>query len=241
MMANVTIEGQLCRALLDSGSRVTIIFESWYSCYLPNVPILPLTDLAIWGLSDSNYPYKGYVAVELGLPPNSKGAEEAVSILALVCPDPTSPDPVPAIIGTNTKKLRSLLTHCAEFEDNDEVHSLRIDTLTPEHLPSSSTLPLGVVGQVKWQVPGPLTIPPGAVHYAVCKVEQQQPLGKCILMVEADETTDLPAGVLVPPVVLPPSAMDTNSFRLLLRNESQKQTAVPTGTMLAQVYLRSPS
>lgn len=237
MMASVTIEGQPCRALLDSGSRVTIIFESWYSRYLPNVPILPLTDLAIWGLSDSNYPYKGYVAVELGLPPNPKGAGEAVSILALVCPDPTSPDPVPAIIGTNTKKLRSLLTHCAEFEDNDEVHSLRIDTLSPEHLPSSSTLPRGVVGQVKWQGPGLLTIPPGAVHYAVCKVEQQQPLGKSILMIEADETADLPAGVLVPPVVLPPSAMDTKGFTLLLRNESQKETAVPTGTVLAQVYL----
>lgn len=69
MMANVTIEGQPCRALLDSGSRV--IFESWYSRYLPGVPILPLKDLAIWGLSDSTYPYKGYVAVELGFPPDS--------------------------------------------------------------------------------------------------------------------------------------------------------------------------
>lgn len=56
-------------------------------------------------------------------------------------------------------------------------------------------------------------------------------------MVEADETTNLPAGMLVPPVVLPPSVMDTNSFTILLRNESLKETALPTGTVLAQVYL----
>ncbi|XP_071374846.1 paraneoplastic antigen Ma1 homolog [Centroberyx affinis] len=88
MMTNVKIEGQPCRVLCDSGSRVTIIFESWYSRFLSHVPILPLTNLAIWGLSDTNYPYKGYVAVELGLPANSKGAEETVSVLALICPDP---------------------------------------------------------------------------------------------------------------------------------------------------------
>lgn len=137
MMADVTIERQPCRALLDSGSRVTIIFESWYSRYIPNVPILPLADLAIWGLSDSTYPYKGYVTVELGFPPSSEGAEEAVSILALVCPDPKSPDPVPAIVGTNSRKLHSLLTHCGEFKGRDEVHSLRIDTYpqnTSHHL-----------------------------------------------------------------------------------------------------------
>ncbi|XP_071374845.1 retrovirus-related Pol polyprotein from transposon 412 [Centroberyx affinis] len=98
---------------------------------------------------------------------------------------------------------------------------------------------MDVVGQVKWQGPGPLTIPPGGVHYAICEVEQYQPLGKSILMVEADETTNLPAGVLVPPVILPPSAMDINGFTLshLLRNETQKETALPTGTVLAQVYL----
>lgn len=237
MMTDVTIEGQPCKALLDSGSRVTIIFESWYSRFIPNVPILPLKDLAIWGLSDSNYPYKGYVAVEVGFPPNSKEAVETVTVLALVCPDPKSPDPVPVIIGTNSQKLHSLLRDCEEVGGKDEIHSLRINSLSSE-LPSSLiSQQTGVVGHVKWQGPGPITIPPCAVQYAVCKVEQQQPLDKSILMVEVGESTNLPAGVLVPPVVLPSSEMDTNSFTLLLRNESQRETIVPTGTVLAQVYL----
>ncbi|CAI5657555.1 unnamed protein product [Oreochromis niloticus] len=237
MMSDVTIEGQPCRALLDSGSRVTIIFESWYSRFIPNVPILPLQDLAIWGLSDSNYPYRGYVAVEVGFSPNSKEAVETVTVLALVCPDPKSPDPVPVIIGTNSQKLHSLLRNCEAIGGKDEVHSLRINTLSSQQPSSLITQQTGVVGHVKWQGPGPITTPPCAVQYAVCKVEQQQPLDKSILMVEVGESTNLPAGVLVPPVVLPSSEMDTNSFTLLLRNESQRETIVPTGTVLAQVYL----
>lgn len=63
--ANVTIESQPCKAFLDSGSRVTIVFESWYKQHIPHIPILPLTDLAIWGLSDSTYPYKGFVSVDV--------------------------------------------------------------------------------------------------------------------------------------------------------------------------------
>lgn len=96
---------------------------------------------------------------------------------------------------------------------------MRICHLTPEQQLSLCVLPMDVVGQVKWQDPS-LSIPPGGANCAICKVEQQQSMGKSILIVEADETTNLPAVVLVPLVVLPPFPMD-NSFTLLLRNESQ--------------------
>lgn len=36
-----------CDALLDSGSQVTIIFEAWYKQHLSDVPIHPVTGLAI--------------------------------------------------------------------------------------------------------------------------------------------------------------------------------------------------
>lgn len=237
MTADVKIDGKPCRAILDSGSRVTIIFQSWHTRYLSSVPVHPLKDLAIWGLSDSSYPYTGYVAVELALPPNSKGIEEIIPILALICPDPPSPDPVPVVIGTNTQKLRSLLTQCDVLESYNDIHTLRICTAFSEPQASTCNPPVDVVGQVKWQGPGTLHIPPKGTRYAVCKVEQQQSMDRSILMVETDENTNLPAGVLVPPVVLPPSAMDTNSFTLMLRNESQKETTLPAGTVLAQVYL----
>lgn len=78
----------VCQALLDRGSQVMIVFDSWYSKNLPNVPVHPLTGLSICGLSFSRYPFKGYIIVDVTLPASVTGAEEPLSILALVCPEP---------------------------------------------------------------------------------------------------------------------------------------------------------
>nr|XP_054604917.1 paraneoplastic antigen Ma1 homolog [Nothobranchius furzeri] len=61
--AHVKVEGKPCTALLDSGSQVTIVFDSWYTEHLSHVPLNPVSGLAIWGLSESesSYPYKGYI------------------------------------------------------------------------------------------------------------------------------------------------------------------------------------
>ncbi len=86
----VKLNGCLCQALLDSGSQVTIVFESWYSKNLSDVPIHPLTGLSIWGLSSSSYPYKGYIVVDVTFPASVTGVEESLSILALVAQNPRS-------------------------------------------------------------------------------------------------------------------------------------------------------
>ncbi len=40
--ANVTIEDQPCKALFDSGTRVTIVFESWYKQHIHHIHLLTL-------------------------------------------------------------------------------------------------------------------------------------------------------------------------------------------------------
>ncbi len=66
------------------GSQVTIVFESWYSRNLPDVPVHPLAGLSIWGLSSCSYPYQGYIVIDVTFPVILTGAEETLSILALV-------------------------------------------------------------------------------------------------------------------------------------------------------------
>lgn len=219
-LASVTLEGQPCKALFDSGSRVTIVFESWYQQYLSHVPLMLLSDLVIWGLSDSTYPYKGYIVVELTFPDVRQLSEEKVPILAPVCPDPKSPDPVSVILGTNTSKLNTLLAH-RELVNSSTVKSLRILpyelNVPKQSLTSNSKLPTDVVGLVKWVGPGPLTIPPR------------------ILLVETSEDSQLPAGVLMPSLVMTPSSVDVDNFLVPLQNESHKGTAIPIGTLVARV------
>uniref|UniRef100_A0A3Q2NVB2 Peptidase A2 domain-containing protein n=1 Tax=Fundulus heteroclitus TaxID=8078 RepID=A0A3Q2NVB2_FUNHE len=52
-LSKVIIEGQPTNALMDSGSSVTIIFESWYTDHVSHLPLHPISSLALWGLSES--------------------------------------------------------------------------------------------------------------------------------------------------------------------------------------------
>lgn len=76
----VKVNGHPCTAILDSGSQVTIIFEKWYEKHLSNVPIQPVSGLAIWGLSDTSYPYLGYVVVDMQFPKELVGKSESLCL-----------------------------------------------------------------------------------------------------------------------------------------------------------------
>lgn len=52
---------------------------------LNDVPIQSVSGLAIWGLSDSSYPYLGYMVVTMKFPTNVTAVPEAISVLALIC------------------------------------------------------------------------------------------------------------------------------------------------------------
>ncbi|KAJ8333963.1 hypothetical protein SKAU_G00412820 [Synaphobranchus kaupii] len=230
-LGKVIIEGHECIALMDSGSTVSIIFEGWYSQHLSHLPIQPISNLGLWGLSESSYPYRGYGAVELEFP-EAGGQGVPKLVLALVCPDAKGPDQVPVIIGTNARTF----SHEAKAKQVGSrlAQTWHVHEQLPTHpKPLSSTdEPVAVV---KWVGPGPLTIPPGVTCPAVCHVMIKEPLGDSVLTIETPSTCVLPAGVLMPPCVLLPSHLDENSFSLVLRNESLKQKAIPKGTVIAHV------
>lgn len=167
--AQVKINGNSCTALMDSGSQVTIIFDSWYSENLSHIPLNPVTGLAIWGLSEAgnSYPYKGYVQVDLELPKESKSKKaKAISTLALVCPDPRCSDTLPVLIGTNVKGVRPLNAN-QKTKDSENFHAARVQVQEQNPLPaaesqsSTDNTRNSPVAEVKWAGPGPLIIPAG--------------------------------------------------------------------------------
>ena len=231
------VNGQPCDALLDSGSQVTIIFENWYKAHLSTVPIHPVSGLAIWGLSDTSYPYLGYVVVDIEFPERVTGTKEAISVLALICPGPRSPDQVSVILGTNASMFKRLSALCRETSGVNIAETLGIRADDP---PQSQT-PLMVegeeedVGCVTWMGPGPLTVPAGGECRATCQVELDKPLGKGVLMVEAPGDVPLPAGVLLQPMVMPSVAVDVNRLTVLMHNESLRDTVLPVGTVIGHI------
>ena len=228
----VQIEGHRCTALMDSGSNVSIIFEGWYAQHLSHLPIHPISNLGLWGLSQSSYPYKGFVTVEVVFPDDVQNAPKIV--LALVCPEANGPEQVPVIIGTNARsyKHEPKVMHLAA--KGDTAQSWRVSA-QPSSLTSlnSSDDPVAVI---KWAGPGSLTISPGAECQAICKVTTNVSLRNNVLVIETPSTGALPAGVLMPPCVLLPCQMDVNRFSVVLKNESMKTKAIPKGTVIAHVH-----
>ncbi len=55
----IQVEGIYAKALLDSGSQVTLLYRSFYEKYLKHLPLIPIENLEIWGLSMQRYPYDG--------------------------------------------------------------------------------------------------------------------------------------------------------------------------------------
>lgn len=236
----VKVNGQPCSALLDSGSQVTIVFEKWYLSHLPQVPLNHLDGLAIWGLSSSSYPYRGYIVVDVEFPQALMGSSELISVLALVCPDPVGPKQTPLIVGTNASFFQRLADICTGSTGLKTSHVMRIQPqwVTDRLVPTSNLAALEEkpVGEVKWVGDSPLTLPPQTEKCVVGRIDCQSPLEKDIYLVEGPEEDVLPAGVLVPPVVVPFSAMETSQVRVLVRNDTFKEKSIPNGTVLGRVY-----
>ncbi|XP_072572259.1 uncharacterized protein [Paramormyrops kingsleyae] len=236
----VKVNNHSCQALLDSGSQVTIVFEDWYTKYLSHVPIFPITGLSIWGLSSSSYPYKGYIVVDVTFPACLMGADESVSVLALICPEPQGPQHVPVIIGTNANLFQRLAALCGMANKSKSAHAFRIlpqrrcgNISVPLQKDKSLDMPDGVV---KWVGPGPFTVPPRGERYIVCKVECQKPLTRDIFLMETSPDETVPAGLLIPPAVLHFSDIDLQKFRVPIHNETFSDISIPAGTVVAHLF-----
>ena len=84
---------------------------------------------------------------------------------------------------------------------------------------------------------GPLTIPLGGDVQAVCKIALTHAVDEEILMVDSSLITPLPTGETFQPMVVCGQAMDINSFRVWINNDSLRETAIPMGTVIGHMHL----
>lgn len=235
------VNGQPCTALLDSGSQVTIIFEPWYQKHLSDIPIQPVSGLSLWGLSESgvSYPYRGYVVVDLEYPAEVLGTSQTVTVLALICPSPRTSDEASVVVGTNASHVRRLVNQCI-VDDIDVTKTLgfRVSVQESQSVLKGTAVPTSddEAGRVRWMGPGPLILSPDGDAQVVCKVELNKPVEQEILMVDSSPTAALPADVFLLPMVMPSGALDVNSLRVLVKNESSRETSIPEGAVIGGMY-----
>lgn len=85
--AQVTIAGRDTNCLLDTGSQVTTVPQSFYEGHLADLTIHPLNELLeVEGANGQSVPYLGYVELTITFPKEFVGSDIDVHTLALVIP-----------------------------------------------------------------------------------------------------------------------------------------------------------
>ena len=98
--ANILVNGTECKALLDTGSTVSTISQTFYDKLSDKVPIKPLSELLrVEGASGHEIPYVGYVELDVTVPDVEKG--ENIPVLLLVVSETNYNSKVPILLGTN--------------------------------------------------------------------------------------------------------------------------------------------
>uniref|UniRef100_A0A3Q1HDU2 Gypsy retrotransposon integrase-like protein 1 n=1 Tax=Acanthochromis polyacanthus TaxID=80966 RepID=A0A3Q1HDU2_9TELE len=160
--AAVLVDGTHCESIMDSGSQVTTISESFHKKHLSHLPIQPVHALLeIEGAGGQNVPYLGYIQTNITFPKNVTGTEQELVVLVLVVPECHFNSQIPLLVGTNallrlygklleqdgpkfihklhSKQFAMILQHVAQTQRNDThscnvmLHSKRPVTIPAKH------------------------------------------------------------------------------------------------------------
>ena len=89
--------------MIDTGSQVTTVSQSFYDKYLSECTIEPVNNmLEVDGANGQPVPYNGYVEISMKFPKEFIASEPNVQTLALVVPGNCSNSSIQVLIGTNT-------------------------------------------------------------------------------------------------------------------------------------------
>ncbi|XP_062572826.1 uncharacterized protein LOC134234798, partial [Saccostrea cucullata] len=116
--ADITVFGTKTKALIDSGSMVTCISESFYQSLKPMPELLSLTNfgLSVRSANGSELPYKGYIEMQINVPCMN---DFSCHIPALVVPETNYTKNVPVIIGTNF--IRLCRQNCEKMSQTSDI------------------------------------------------------------------------------------------------------------------------
>ena len=107
------VNGRARLALLDTGSQITSISESFCNKHLRDCIIHPVESLLrVVGAAGQDVPFLGYVEVEVEFPLEEAGLCSRLQALVLVVPDNACNQQVPLVIGTNI--VRECKDRCEE-------------------------------------------------------------------------------------------------------------------------------
>ena len=227
--AEVIIEGIHCQCLVDTGSMVSTVSETFLKEKLSH-PTLPLGDLLkVHGPSGKTLPYSGYVEMSVAVP-----LKNSVLKLGhfpfLVFPDTRYNKEIPVLLGTN---VLSSLTHMLKEGSGSELQpslqlGVRMCRLRAEHLAKSK----GVYGLVRLKQQ--VTLEPGESRIVESNSQIVIPTVRSIAMVQQPRHNAV-TGVQITPALVNfgtrPGALNVEVY-----NCSEKTVNLDQGMSIAELH-----
>ena len=126
------VEGLKCMALVDTGSQVTTISDSFYQCHLSHAPLQSCQGLVrLESATGEGIPYTGYLIVSLHL-----NGTKPIEVPVLVVHNTSYNHSVPLLIGTNV--LSRLEVSSSDGKLHANVHmAIKTTQLVTRHLEKS--------------------------------------------------------------------------------------------------------
>ena len=233
--AQVLINGQTCHCLLDTGSQVMTVSQSFHESNLSNLKIHPLNELLeVEAANGQAVPYSGFIEVDITFPKSCFGSEITVPTLALVIPDMQSSAQSTLLIGTNTLDL--VYENCSSKNTNLQALSygcrvvMKVMQQRNKHKENSS------LGLVRLSGTDPTVVPAGQSCVTEGLVHVKDKVPDRWIVIEPPSSSSLPGGMLVTSCLI--SFPDTQSKKVpvVLRNESKHDIIIPAKSVIAEIH-----
>lgn len=232
--ANVKVNGIECNSLLDTGSQVTTVSQSFYDSHLSDYSIHPVSDiLEVEGANGQAVPYLGYIQLSMQFPKEFMASQPEIQTLALIVPDTRSNSSVPLLIGTNT--LDPL------YEQYCDGNPLASNTYCG-YQQVLKTLQLrrkqnfeGQIGVVKLGRHEPGIIPAGQKVVLEGFISGSEANNERWAILEEPSMSSLPGGIFIDSCLISIPARSPYKVPVVLRNETSHDIVLPTNSVIAEL------
>lgn len=230
--AQVNIAGKDTRCLLDTGSQVTTVHQSFYEQYLSDLTIHPLGDLDVEGANGQSVPYIGYIELSVTFLKDFVGTHIEVHTLALAIPHLRSAIHEQVLIGTNA--LDALLQddpNCSTFQPLSYGYRAVLKILQMRHESSTSSR----LGCAKMVGKTPEVVPAGQSVILEGMANVSSAYSEKYVFIEQPSLSSLPSSLLVLASLVSLPRKQPCYLPVVLKNETEHDIVIPSKTVLANI------
>ncbi len=233
---DIEVEGLVCRALLDTGSTVSTISESFFREKL-DVPLKPLANILNIECADGeSLSYLGYTEVEIAMP---SVLGQTLPALLLVVPDTPYNRGVPVLLGTNV--LRPVMGICQK--DKGKKYLQKIAQSTPWWLTfrclsvqdRAVNKAKGRLGLVKCASARTVTIPANRTAVVPGFLSDSVQCSSTYAMLDYTAKTVLPSGAEITPLVMRYSSQPDTEIQVEILNPTSSAITIAPSALLCEV------